>query len=343
VSHRRSLQLPVAILVMLSIAGCGGANPAFSAGGVSPNALLGHGGDARRFKPGHLYIEKTGFYSPSKIYRYPLDDNGLPSKTPDGSLTLRNPNPGGIAIGPDGDLYVASSGNANGCKNVKHCFVEVFAPLASHQAKPIRVLYVPQRPLWLALDQQGYLDVGTLDRNGRVTVVYAPNAQGHDAPIKQYFTPGVASVAASNGIVYIQTLQLGNAIEALPEHSQSKGPVYYSYGYNFSGNGLAIEGAYLYAQFFWPQGYNYLLATAVFRIDTPGSQIRTIVGTGCKVSRNGGALGYGLAAYKNYIYEGCILGGGANGTVLVYDSTGNGKEKPVMTLPDGFIGVAIGP
>ncbi|MBV9699665.1 MAG: hypothetical protein JO078_06040, partial [Candidatus Eremiobacteraeota bacterium] len=75
----------------------------------------------------------------------------------------------------------------------------------------------------------------------------------------------------------------------------------------------------------------------------PGPPIRTIVGTGCKVSRNGGALGYGLAVYKKYLYEGCIGIGGLTGSVLVYRSGGNGKERPVETLSGGDAGVAIGP
>ena len=71
--------------------------------------------------------------------------------------------------------------------------------------------------------------------------------------------------------------------------------------------------------------------------------MRTIVGTGCEVSLNGGALGYGLAVYKKYLFEGCIGLDGAAGGVLVYDDTRHGWRKPVLQLPGGDAGVAIGP
>jgi hypothetical protein len=325
----------VAELLVLALAGgCGGGSvPARYASAIQTS-------HAPAFKPGHLYVGQTTFYAPSKIYRYPLSAEGLPSRTPDGELTVHAHNPGSIAIGPNGDLYVSVPRTPGTCNG--KCFVEVFAPLASHHAKPIRVLYVPQDPLYVAVDhQQGYLDVSTLQGHSNVNV-YAPNARGHDKPVNQ-ITQGVNALAARDGIVYIQTLRLGLGIEAVPEVGSSPPPVYYRYGYNFSGDGVATGSTYLYAQFFWPQGYKYLLATAVYRIGQPGYQIRTVIGTSCQVSRNGGALGYGLATYKKYIYEGCIDKGGLVGSVLVYDSTKNGKQKAIEVLPGGNLGVAIGP
>jgi hypothetical protein len=151
-------------------------------------------------------------------------------------------------------------------------------------------------------------------------------------------------LAAGDGIVYIQNIKPGVGVEAISQLPSGPPPVYYSYGYVFSGDGVALDGPHLYAQFFWREGTQFLLATAVFRIDAPGTPIRTIIGTGCSVYYNGGALGYGLAAYKKYIYEGCIDIGGSAGSVLVYDSTKNGMEAPLVTLPGGGdAGVAIGP
>jgi hypothetical protein len=276
------------------------------------------------------------------IYRYPLRADGLPSKLSDGQLVVNIRNPGSIAIGPGGDLYVSSAGTPNGCNNPRKCFVAVFAPLASNHAKPIRVLNVPQQPLYIAVDQQGYLDVNLIRGGGNTTNVYAPNAKGDDQPVNQITSQGVNALFASNGILYIQTLPRGLGIEAIPEVGSGT-PHYYKYGYNFSGDGVATDETHVYAQFFWPQNYHYLLATDVYLIDKPGTAIRTIVGTGCRVSRNGGALGYGLAVYKKYIYEGCVDLPGSAGGVLVYDSTKNGKQGPIEMLPGGDAGVAIGP
>jgi hypothetical protein len=210
------------------------------------------------------------------------------------------------------------------------------------------VLYVPQQPFHVAVDQQGYLDVSTLQSGGNVTNVYAPNAQGHDRPINRISSDVVNALGASNGIAYIETLTQG--VEGIAEHSKSPGPVYYEYPpgyYVATSNGVATEGRNLYALFSWFKSEKQsFLATAVYRIDAPGAPIRTVVGVGCTAigsQSNPGAAGYGLAAYKNYVYENCIDTGGANGSVLVYDSAKNGKERPVETLPGGDAGVAIGP
>jgi hypothetical protein len=324
------------------LAGCGGSASSFSPN-VSSDALARLKGPT--VTRSHLYVALSGFYKASKIYRYPLDANGLPGKTSDGVLILNAQNPGGIAIGSDGDLYVSSLGTPSGCGH--KCFVEVFASGASGHAKPVRVLYVPQQPFHVAVDQQGYLDVSTLKSGGQVTNVYAPNAQGHDTPINQISSDVVNALGASNGIAYIETLTQG--VEGTAEHSKEPGPVNYQYPpgrYVATSSGVATEGENLYALFSWYQSAKQsFLATAVYRIDKPAA-IRTIIGIGCTAigsHSNPGAAGYGLAAYKNYVYENCIDSGGANGSVLVYNSTENGKQRPVETLTGGDAGVAIGP
>ena len=107
--------------------------------------------------------------------------------------------------------------------------------------------------------------------------------------------------------------------------------------------GVATDATHLYAQFFEPKRGGYYLATAIFDIGHPGPPARTLIGTGCTVSRNGGALGYGLAVFKKYLYEGCIDAGGGAGVELVYDATKSGPQPPIMQLTGGNIGVAVGP
>lgn len=294
------------------------------------------------FTPRHLYVAQ-GEDIASKVYRFPLQPDGLPSKVPDGELTLGFRYPGGIAIGPEGDLYVSDSGTAYACRNQKKCFVEVFAPGASHRASPIRKLYVPQQPQYIAVDQRGYLDVSTLQHGGGVTNVYRPNASGNDQPINEITTSGVNAVGASRGIVYVQVISLGVGIEGVQERPGSRPPQYYTYGYNYSANGAATDRGRLYAQFFYRHRNKFFLATAIYRIGHPGNPERIIVGRGCEQNLNSGALGYGLAVYKNYLYEGCVGLDGAAGAVLVYDNRRHGWREPVLQLPGGDIGVAIGP
>jgi len=295
----------------------------------------------RGFTPGHLYVAQ-GTDIPSRVYRFPLNADGLPSTTPDGVLKLPYRYPGSIAIGPDGSLFVADSGTAYACKTERLCAVNVYAPLASGNAKPTRSLRVPQQPLWIAVDERGYLDVSILQGGGGVENVYAPSANGNDQPVNVINSDGANELGARRGILYVQSLRLGLGVEAIGE-TNGKQPVYYTYGYNYSADGVATDDHTLYAQFFQPRSGGYFLATAEWRIGVPGPPFRTVIGRGCKQSRSGGALGYGLAVYKKYLYEGCIALLGASGGVLVYDLTKGGKQKPIEQLVGGNVGVAIGP
>jgi hypothetical protein len=324
----------LAATALVALAGCNGAaqfSPSHGSPATQPYAA---------FQFGHLYIAQ-GVDIASRVYRFALRADGLPATKPDGELSLDFRYPGSIAIGPDGDLYVSASGNANACKNERKCVVEIFAPGASGRAHPIRVLYVPQQPQYIAVDQRGYLDVSTLQGGGRVTNVYRPNASGHDEPVDQLTSDGVEALAANRGTVYIQTIAQG--VEGVREHSSGHQPVYFTYGHNYASSGVATDTRHLYAQFFYLQRRTFLLATAIYRLDRPGAPIRTLIGTGCKTSFSGGALGYGLAVYKKYLFEGCIGLDGPAGGVLVYDSTKSGKQAPLELLPGGDAGVAVGP
>ncbi|MGA7356296.1 MAG: hypothetical protein WBW76_12780 [Candidatus Cybelea sp.] len=340
--ERSSLACRVLGLSVLAIlAACNGSGSAITPI-TSVQAESTQSSTPATFTPGHLYVAQ-GADIASKVYRFPLQSDGLPSKLPDGELTLGFRYPGGIAIGPDGDLYVSDSGTAYACRNERTCFVEVFAPGASHRAAPIRKLYVPQQPQYIAVDQRGYLDVSTLEHGGGVTNVYRPNASGNDQPINEITTRAVNALGASRGIAYIQLISLGVGIEAVQERPGSEQPEYYRYGYNYSANGVATDRGRLYAQFFYRHHNKFFLATAIYRIGHPGNPERIIVGRGCEEGLNSGALGYGLAVYKKYLYEGCVGLGGAAGGVLVYDNRRHGWREPVLQLPGGDVGVAIGP
>jgi hypothetical protein len=328
------------------LAGCGG--PQTTIGVPEPmlqtSAIAGQAAP-QTFTPGHLYVAQ-GDDIQSIVYRFLLNADGLPATKPDGKLMLHFTYPdaiGSIAIGPNGDLYVSSAGTSPGCNNESKCFVEVFAPGASRNAKPIRKLYVPQQPLYIAVDERGYLDVSVLQGGGNVTNVYKPNARGNEAPVNVIKAGVVNALAATRGVVYIQTENQG--IAGVDEHSH-KQPVYFTYKrQGNSANGVATDATQLYAQYYWyRRNGGAFLATAVYRLDQPGAPIRSIVGTGCKESfSGGGVLGYGLAVYKNYLYEGCIGLGGAAGGVLVYDATKKGMQQPIEQLSGGNGGVAIGP
>jgi len=288
------------------------------------------------YTPGHLYVAQ-GSDIRSKVFRYPLGSNGLPSTKPDGALDLDFIFPGSIAIGPDGDLYVASAGSGNNCGH--RCFVDVFAPGASGRAKAIRRLYVSAGPLFIAVDTRGYLDVHSYKTGYDYTDVYLPNASGHDRPINQFMTPGVNWLTAWDGVVYIQTSE--KSVESVGQRSNGQGAEEYQYPY-YSADGVTTDGTFLYAAVFYQEGRTDYLGTYIFDIRRPSAPVRTIIGLGCTVHVSGGALGYGMAVYKHYLFESCI-DGKQSGVVQVYDTAKSGMQRPVMQVRSGLAGVAIGP
>jgi|GEM_PF-3185293 len=311
--------------------------------GSSAFAIAGiaaRGGGAAAMRAGHLYLAQ-GADIVSRVYRYPLRADGLPATKADGFLNLDFRYPGGIAIGPEGNLYVSSSGTATGCKIETKCFVEVFPPGASGNAAPIRILYVPAQPQYVAVDERGYLDVSVL--SGPAVFVYAPGASGNDPPVKEIHG-GANALAARRGIAYIQTT---DSVVGVPEHANGP-PVTFNYppGEGPSSNGVATDATRLFAAYYsayGPRGENFYLGVAEYRLDRPGAPFRDVVGTGCSVSAEGGALGYGLAVYKRYVFEQCIGAPGPAGAVMIYDAERGGKQPPLMQLPGGNGGVAIGP
>ena len=104
---------------------------------------------------------------------------------------------------------------------------------------------------------------------------------------------------------------------------------------------MAVDDTQLYAEVYYPSRRSFYLGTVVFKLDQPSAPVRTIVGTGCQVAASGGALGYGIAVYKKYMFESCIVG--QAGVVQVYDSTKSGMQRPILQLHGGLVGVAIGP
>lgn len=315
-------------LAALAIAG-GAALAACNSGGsaLAPVSTTTQTNPARAFTPGHLYVA-----SQEIVYRYRLNADGFASTKPDGKLDLDYP-AAGIAIGPDGDLYVAGDDE-----------VVIFKPGASAHAKPSRVLYVSEQPVWLAVDQRGYLDVNTYaNASSATTYVYAPKASGHDAPINTILEDHVTALGASHGIVYIEAALAVYGVHERPAARNSS-----IFSINYPQAGVATDSEHLYAQDTYEQGSKkryptWYLETDEFTLDPPGSPIRTIVDADCAYeSSSYGVAGYGLAVYKKYLYEGCFSGTGPYGQVFVYDRTKSGRQRSLERISGG-LGIAIGP
>lgn len=133
----------------------------------------------------HLYLSALSPHGINgTVYEFALT-NGVPATTPDRALHTPLFNIDGLAIGPDGDLYVA------GTKEFEHnevAWVAVWGQGASENLRPIRSLKNP-RFGGIAVDANGYLYV--------FNTVYRPGAMGNDKPLRTLIGPPVVGLDAS--------------------------------------------------------------------------------------------------------------------------------------------------
>jgi sugar lactone lactonase YvrE len=124
----------------------------------------------------HAYVADSGA---SGVFTFPLR-SGIIAAQPDNFLYLPS-GANGIAIGPDGDLYVVNATTT----------LQVFAPGAGGVAPPpLRALTLPNPPgdygyaYGVAVDAQGFLYVAVSAASQIDVLVYRPGASGTDQPIQ---------------------------------------------------------------------------------------------------------------------------------------------------------------
>jgi hypothetical protein len=161
-------------LLAISLAGFSGASVTPRATGLtqSVGGWTAHG-SARSSVPRHAYI---GDSAAEAVFRYPVV-NGRLAAQPDSELTGLDYQTS--VVGVDGTIYVNES---------KLPFdVAVYAPGASGNAKPIRILETPSGSVvngHMAVDSSGYLYVPLYrGHRSQEIVVYAPGARGRAHPV----------------------------------------------------------------------------------------------------------------------------------------------------------------
>jgi DNA-binding beta-propeller fold protein YncE len=121
-----------------------------------------------------LYV--SDFYGKS-IFRFVRNGDGT-LVTPAGSSLVLPYNPGPIAIGRTGNLFVSDEENES---------IEVYRKGATGSQQPMRTLLLPFVPSCVAVDRNGYEYAGGFS-NGFVAV-YAPGAHGHANTIQRIALP----------------------------------------------------------------------------------------------------------------------------------------------------------
>ena len=171
------VKLSIAVIASaLAFTGCGGggsvpAGPANISQASSPAvpAL-----QAQTTPPAALYVSDS--YGKS-VFRFVRNSDGT-LQTPAGSSLVLPYNPGPIAIGRNGNLFVTDEQNES---------VEVYRKGATGTQQPSRTLLLPFVPSCVAVDAAGYEYAGGFS-NGYVAV-YAPGAHGLANTIQRIALP----------------------------------------------------------------------------------------------------------------------------------------------------------
>ncbi|MGB8520194.1 MAG: hypothetical protein WCD38_08535 [Candidatus Tumulicola sp.] len=181
----------VSIALALTLSGCGGNGslPGGSAGvSQAPSQIPAL--QPEKAPPAALYV--SDFYGKS-VFRFVRRTDGT-LQTPAGSSLVLPYNPGPIAMGRNGNLFVTDEQNES---------IEVYRKGATGSAQPSRTLLLPFVPSCVAVDAAGYEYAGGFS-NGYVAV-YAPGAHGLANTIARIALPdghpdvnGVAVDASGN-------------------------------------------------------------------------------------------------------------------------------------------------
>lgn len=183
----------IPILVGLALSSCSG-------GGSSPNGVMPSLQSPSRVQPSEQALAANALYVSDwfgkSVFRFVRNPDGT-LQTPAGSSLVVTYNPGPIAIGSNGDLFVTDEDAES---------LYVYNKGAIGYDQPQRVINLPFVPDCVAVDRAGHEFVGGFT-NGYVAV-YAPNAQGNAKTLQRIALPdrhpdvnGVAIEASGDMLV----------------------------------------------------------------------------------------------------------------------------------------------
>ncbi|HEY1428581.1 MAG TPA: hypothetical protein VGF18_03345 [Candidatus Tumulicola sp.] len=274
-------------------------------------------------------VYASDFYGKS-VFRFVRNADGT-LVTPAGSSLVLGYNPGAIAIGSSGVLFVADEGNES---------IEVYPKDSSGYANATRTLLLPFVPSAIAVDGAGYEYAGGFT-NGYVAV-YKPGAKGTASTIQRIALPDkhvdINGLAIdSKGNLYVSDT---NEISefATPRTNPTLVRAIVGTGQQNAPSGLALQtSGELYAA---NAGDNNILAYSP-TANGYSAPDRTITSTNPALK-----FPNGVAVHGNVLYS--TSGNSFDGPASIFVlSTNQGSQTPKQVVTGSYLsspyGVAVGP
>jgi sugar lactone lactonase YvrE len=277
---------------------------------------------------GSAAVYASDFFGKS-VFRFVRNSDGT-LQTPAGSSLVLGYNPGAIAIGSSGVLFVANGDSES---------ISVYAKGASGYASATRTLMLPFVPNAVAVDGAGYEYAGGLT-NGYVAV-YKPGAKGSATTIQRIALPdrhpdinGLA-IDAKGNLYVSDTNEISEF--ATPRTNPTLVRAIVGTGQQNSPSGLALQAGELYAA---NTGDNNVLAYS-HTANGNSAPDRTISSTGPSLIGPDGVAVHGSVLYTT-------SGNSLNGppSIFVFDAL-HGSQSPIQVVTGSYlsspVGVAVGP
>jgi sugar lactone lactonase YvrE len=314
-----------AALTCLTLASCAGSGSSVPATQLAAPALTNP--MSRAFQPNAapkaLYVSDNIGKS---VFRFVLNGDGT-LKTPAGSSLVLPYNPGPIAVGPNGYLYVISLVNNS---------IQGYRPHVAGKKNPFRQIKLSFQPTGIAVDANGYIYVSGSTTG--YTAVFAPFAHGPATPVQiislpdRHFTVNGVAVDSGGNMYMSDTNEI--SVFSTPTSNPTLQRAIIGNGQQAAPAGMAFDaGNELYATN--PGNQNILAYSPTANGTSPADRV---------ISANPALVGDTADAVNG---TNLYVNSQNPGAIYLLNTTQGGTQTPKQIVTASYmpapVGVALGP